>query len=115
MRILLADDQKEVRSSLRVLLEHELDLCEIDEADDLSSLIIKAKESNPDLIMLDWELTNLPVTDIIPALRYLYPNVKIIAMSSHPEASKTAFAAGVDAFVCKGEQPEKLLSTLRDL
>lgn len=115
MRILLADDQKEVRSSLRILLEHELDSCEIDEAADLSSLIIKTKENNPNLIMLDWELTNLPITDIIPALKYLSPSVGIVAMSSHPEASRTALAAGADAFVCKGEQPEKLLKTLRNL
>jgi DNA-binding NarL/FixJ family response regulator len=75
----------------------------------------KCKENNPDLIMLDWELTHLPISDVIPALRHLYPSIKIVAMSSHPEASKTALAAGVNAFVSKGEQPEKLLHTLNSL
>ncbi len=115
MRVLLADDQEEVRSSLKILLEHELDLSEIDEASDLSSLIIKAKENNPDLILLDWELAYLRISDVIPALRYLCPKLKIIAMSSHPEASRAALAAGADAFISKGEQPEKLLNTLRSM
>ncbi len=115
MRILLADDQKEVRSSLKMLLEHEFDSVDIAEASDLSSLIIMAKENNPDLILLDWELAYLRISDVIPALRYLCTNLKIIAMSSYPEASKSAVSAGVDAFISKGEQPEKLLDTIRKI
>jgi DNA-binding NarL/FixJ family response regulator len=45
MRILLADDQEEVRSSLRILLEHELDSCEIYGPSDLCSLIISVRKT----------------------------------------------------------------------
>jgi DNA-binding NarL/FixJ family response regulator len=42
----------------------------------------------------------------------LHPELKIIALSGRPEASKAALAAGVDAFVSKGENSEKLLEAI---
>lgn len=112
MRILLADDQSEVRLALRVLLSQEVDLEIVEEVGDLGSLLIKAKESQPDLLLLDWELSNLRVSDLIPVFRYLFPDLRIIAMSGRPEAHKAAIAAGVDAFVSKGENSEKLLEAI---
>lgn len=112
MRILLADDQSEVRLALKILLDQESGLQVVDEAGELSSLIIKAKESKPDVVLLDWELSNLRVSDLMPVFRYLFPDLRIIAMSGRPEASKAAMAAGVDAFVSKGDNPEKLLEAI---
>ena len=112
MRILLADDQSEVRLALKILLGQESGLEIVEEAEELGSLIIKAKESKPDLILLDWELSNLRVSDLIPVFRCLFPDLVIIAMSGRPEASKSAISAGVDAFVSKGENSEKLLETI---
>ena len=112
MRILLADDRLEVRLALRILLEQETGLEIVEEAGELDSLMIKVKESRPDLILLDWELSNLRVSDLIPVFRKRFPDVRIIAMSGRPEASKSAISAGVDAFVSKGENSEKLLAAI---
>jgi DNA-binding NarL/FixJ family response regulator len=115
MRILLADDQKEVRSALRILLEHEAGFSIVDEAAEIRGLIIKAGEVKPDLVLLDWELSNLRVSDIIPLLRVICPELKIVALSGRPESSKAALEAGADAFVSKGDQPEVLLEAIRQL
>jgi len=115
MRIILADDQSEVRSALKVLLEQQSGLNIVGEAAELSNLLIQAKENSPDVVLLDWELGNLRVSDIIPILRLISPGLKIIALSGRPEASKNALAAGADAFVSKGDQPEKLLEAIREI
>lgn len=112
MRILLADDQAEVRLALRILLGQQVGLDIVDETGELGNLVIKAGECSPDLLLLDWELSNLKVSDIIPVLRRLYPGLRIIALSGRPEASSAAMASGVDAFVSKGENPEKLLEAI---
>lgn len=112
MRILLADDQPGVRLALKILLGQEAGLEIVEEAAELASLIIKVKESRPDLILLDWELSNLRVADLIPVIHRLFPDLRIIAMSGRPEAAKSAMAAGVDAFVSKGENSEKLLEAI---
>ncbi len=115
LRILIADDQSEVRYALRVLLEQEDGSFEIDEACDMSSLFSKAGTGKPDILLLDWELSNRGMANAAARIRELVPGISIIALSSRPEAEKSAAAACVDAFVSKGDNPDKLLSTVHSL
>ncbi|NLD50566.1 MAG: response regulator transcription factor [Clostridiaceae bacterium] len=115
MRILLADDQAEVRSGRKFLLEHEDGISVVGEAEDLGGLINCAEKCNSDVVLLDCELSNKRIEDIIPMLRSACPRLRIIALSSRPEALKSALANGADAFVSKGDQPEVLLNTIRNM
>jgi DNA-binding NarL/FixJ family response regulator len=128
MRILVADDQPKVRSALRLLLEQEPGLSVVGEAAETESLLAQAEATCPDLVLLDWELPSLQATDpstpptgseagsghrLLSALRALCPHLLVIALSGRPEARQAALAAGADAFVSKGDPPERLLTTLR--
>ncbi len=115
MKIILADDLNEVRSGLRILLEQEIIADKIDEAENLEILIAKIKETKYDLVLLDWELDKKEVPGIIPVIKLLNPNTKVIALSSRPEALKSAMEAGADAFVSKIEHPEKLLKAIDNM
>lgn len=115
LKILIADDQPEVRCALRVLFEHEDVFFELDEADDAGSLFSKSGTGKPDLLLLDWELLNQGMAEAVARIRELVPGIGIIALSSRPEAEKSAMAAGADAFVSKGDNPDKLLSTVYSL
>ena len=90
MKILIADDQAEVRSALKVLLEQENELYTFDEAEEISCLMRKIEMNRPDLMLLDWELSNQPMSAMVPVLRQLVPELRIIAMSGRPEAAKAA-------------------------
>ena len=48
-------------------------------------------------------------------LRTAVPAVRLIALSGRPEQRVEALECGVDAFVCKGDAPEALISTVRAL
>jgi len=115
MKILIADDQAEVRSALKVLLEQEYRDYDLDEAEDINSLLRKIEMNRSELVLLDWELSNQLMTDMIPVLRQLVPALRIIALSGRPEAAKAALEAGVDAFVSKGENSDRLLDTIRTI
>ena len=123
MRIFLADDQARVRSALRLLLEHEPGLRVVGETDKVDGLLAQLKAVKPDLILLDWELPDPSVAyaspdpgrRILSVLRSHYPYLQVIALSGRPEARQAALAAGADAFVSKGDPPERLLSTLRTI
>ena len=56
MNILLADDQPQVRSALRLLLEQELEVQIAGEAANALDLLLQAKTVHPDAILVDWEL-----------------------------------------------------------
>jgi DNA-binding NarL/FixJ family response regulator len=112
MRVLIADDQAEVRSALRVLLEQENEFYVLDEAEDVNSLLVKVKNGQPELVLLDWELSKRTMAETIPLLRQLIPGLSIIALSGRPEAKKAAIGAGVDMFVSKGENSDRLLDAI---
>jgi DNA-binding NarL/FixJ family response regulator len=49
---------------------------------------------------------------LLSALHSADYHLKVIALSGHLEAREEALAAGADAFVSKGDPPERLLTTL---
>lgn len=115
MKILIADDNPEVRSALRLLLEQDTFQATVLEVLDTTSLFKCLKEYCPKVVFLDWELPGLQRDDNYMRLRSRCPKTKVIALSSKFEARQEAMKAGVDAFISKSESPEKILSTLHTL
>jgi DNA-binding NarL/FixJ family response regulator len=113
MRILLADDQPQVRFALRVLLEQQPGLAIVGEATDGNGLLKHVAMTLPDVILLGWELPGLRATDSLSHLRRIRPDVLVIALSVRSEARLAALSAGADAFVSKGDPPERLLAAIR--
>jgi DNA-binding NarL/FixJ family response regulator len=114
MRVFLADDQTRVRSALRLLLEQEPGLSVVGEAAEAEDMLAQTEATQPDLVLLDWELPGLRTDDRLSVLRALCPQLKVIALSGQPEARRAALSAGADAFVSKGEPPERLLAAVED-
>jgi DNA-binding NarL/FixJ family response regulator len=110
--ILLADDQPQVRSALRLLFEQQPDLCVLGEAVDAQGILDWLSATCPDAVLLDWELPGLHGGNALATLRARRPHLKLIALSGRPEARDAALAAGMDAFVSKGDPPEELLSAV---
>lgn len=120
MRILLVDDQSEIRSALRLLLEQEEGMTVAGEVAKIEDLLAKAEATHPDAALLDWELPGLQTADLatsaprlLSELQARCPRLRVIALSGRPEARQVALAAGADAFVSKGDPAESLLQTLR--
>ena len=90
MRVLLADDQMKIRSALRLLLEQGPGVQIVGEAADATGLLLAVSQKMPDAVLWDWELPGLPVDQLLRLLRYERPSLKIIAMSSQPEARQAS-------------------------
>lgn len=112
MRILLADDQPQVRFALRVLLERQPGLTVVGEAADAETLLSQAGAVCPDLVLLGWELPGPAMNGLLLALRETCPKVLVIALSGRLEAHQAALSAGADAFVSKSDPPERLLAAI---
>lgn len=133
VRVLVADDEISVRSALRRLLKEEPGIELVGEAANLGELVRQALAKEPDLILLDWELSGLPSARafyngdtvqwtraerkrnvVLVSLHNMYSHPQIIALSSRPEVRESALRAGVDAFVDKGNPPLRLIGEIRD-
>jgi len=112
-RILLADDNSDLRSALRLFLETRLGFELIVEARDMEHVLAQVEDSHPDCIILDWELPGRPIHERVAVLRSLVPGLKVIAFSARPESRPDALSEGVDAFVCKTEAPVVVLDKLQ--
>lgn len=112
MRILLADGQPKVRHALRVLLDRQTDLEIIGEAGDAVELLQQLGSSDPDMILLDWDINGQSPYHLVGTIRELFPHAILIAMSGRGEARKDALNAGTDSFISKTDHPERLLATI---
>jgi len=113
-RVLIADDQPQVRSALRLLLRVKLGAATVCEAGDLEQALELVGVEQPDLVLLDWELPAQGGAAALAELRTVCPGLAVIALSSRPEARPDALAAGADAFASKGEPPERLVASVSD-
>lgn len=114
MRVLLADDQLNVCSALRLLLEQEAGVSAVTEARNSSEVLAQLTKSCPELVLLDWELPGRKPAELVPLMRRICPQLFVIGLSSCPEARHAALRAGADDFVSKGDTPERLLAAITE-
>lgn len=112
MKVLLADSPK-VCSALRLLLEQKTEMDVVGEVYDVKKLLAQVEAARPGLLLLGWELPGKPSDGLLATLRALSPGLKVLALSGRPEARQLALRAGVDAFVNKGDPPDRLLAALQ--
>lgn len=119
MRVLLADDQDELRSALRLVLAQEPNMELVGEVTDVAALPDTVASLSPDLLLLDWDLRDLAQPGagqrLLALLLQSHPHLHVIVLGGRPEKSRSALAAGAELFVSKVEPPEKLLAALRSL
>jgi DNA-binding NarL/FixJ family response regulator len=111
MRILIADQEVNVRFALHTLLRRQAGLEIAGEAATAEELLVQAETTQPDLVLLHWRLAE-SAPGLIASLRKLCPGLHIIVLSVRSEIRHDALAAGADAFVSKTYPPEKLLAAI---
>jgi DNA-binding NarL/FixJ family response regulator len=113
LHLLIADDQTSVRDALRLLLEQEPHITISGEAADATGLLLLVAQHPAQVLLLDWELPGLPPEHLLRLVHFEQPALRIVAMSSRPEARTAALAAGAAAFLSKGAPAEAVRSVLQ--
>ena len=113
-RVYLADALTEERSALRLMLL-DLSMEVVGEAADWATVLAQAPLSLMDMLLIDWDL--LPRTSrsmALEKLRRACPAALVIILISHLDArQQAAISSGADAFISKGETPERVAERLR--
>jgi DNA-binding NarL/FixJ family response regulator len=112
-RVFLADSLDKERSALRLLLL-DLKMEVVGEAADWVTTLAQAPISRTDMLLVDWDLLPIAPTAALEKLREACPAALVIVLISHLDARhQAALSAGADAFISKGETPERVAERLR--
>src|SRR6267378_2255085 len=111
VRILIVDDHEIFRRGLRSLLESRADWEVCGEATDGQEAVDKAKQLQPDVIVLDITMPRLNGLDATALLRKEVPAAKVVILSQHQPAlmRQVALTAGAGAYVTKSEVSRELM------
>jgi DNA-binding NarL/FixJ family response regulator len=115
LRILLADDQERVRYALRALLRQQPGWKIIGEAENARDLLALAEVLDPDLVLLDWNLSDTPGEKVLSSLRRINHNLTVIVLSGQVEVKNLALEAGTNAFHCKANPPDQLVKMIQNV
>jgi len=113
-RVFLGDALPEERSALRLMLL-DLNMEVVGEANDWATTLAQAPASRTDMLLVDWDLLPNTPGAALDGLRRACPAALVIVLISHLDArQQAALSSGADAFISKGETPERVAEHLRN-
>jgi len=118
IRVLVVDDHTVVRKGICSLLSAEkygIDV--VGEAADGKDAIEKARQLQPEVILLDLAMPGMGGLEAIPAIRQDNPQVRILVLTSYAEDDQVieAISSGALGYLRKDASPDELVSTIHNV
>jgi len=116
-RILIADDHDVVRRGVRALLQGRPDFRLVAEAANGRDALNAARESKPDIAILDYSMPELNGYELTVALKREFPRIEILIYTMYDRESMVldVLRAGARGFILKSDSGEHLLAALNAL
>ncbi|MER7447081.1 response regulator transcription factor [Microbacterium sp. NPDC097977] len=115
IRVLIADDEPSIRSSLRMLIDSDTDMEVVGESADGEAAVEIAARLRPDVVLMDVQMprmTGLEATRIMVADAG-GPRVIVLTMFDLDEYLYDALRAGASGFLLKNSPPGEVLHAIR--
>ncbi|MEU9413962.1 response regulator transcription factor [Streptomyces sp. NPDC048272] len=111
-RILIADDQEDIRNGFRLILDSQPDMTVVGEAADGEKAVALARELRPDVVLAD---IRMPRLDGLEVTRLLSPQTRVLVVTTFDldEYVHTALRNGACGFLLKRSGPALLIEGVR--
>ena len=116
-RVVLCDDEPDMRLLMRLTLESEPALEIVGEAADATSALASIVELEPHVALVDLSMPGMDGLELIPRIRELAPATGIVVYTAlvSPRAEARAWEAGADRVLKKGAPLEQLREMTRQV
>ena len=113
-RILIADGHDVVRGGMRTLIESQGNLEIVAEAATGADALLAARESSPDIAIIDHCLPDLNGVDLTQSLRREIPRIEVLVYTTHDQEDlvMALLRAGARGFVLKSDSGRQLLAAI---
>lgn len=117
IRILVVDDESVVRDGVVAILSFQTDMKVVGEAEDGQKALELAKQTKPDVVLLDMHMPKLNGLEAIPKLKEISPKSRILVLTSFAESDRVyqTIKAGALGFLLKDATRVQLLQAIRDV
>ena len=114
-RVLVVEDHQVVAEGLAALINDQKDMKVIGHAGSVSESIARAAELKPDLVLMDFRLTDGTGADAASGIRQLRPETKLIFLTREDSdaARFAALEAGASAFIHKSRAAQDVVDAIR--
>jgi DNA-binding NarL/FixJ family response regulator len=115
IRILITDDHAVVRKGLVMVLRQEPDFEVVGEAENGRVGLERAREFNPDVVLVDLVMPVMDGQEMALALRKSHPNIKVMMLTGTEVDDRVydLVAAGIEGYVLKNIEPGELVRAIR--
>ena len=117
IKILIVDDRKMIRETIKMQLESELDLLVVGSAENGIIALQKIEQLQPDIVIIDLEMPGMDGITAIEIISERFPNTKSLVLSSHDgrEYINQAIVAGAKGYLLKGTSSQDLTHAIRTI
>lgn len=115
MRTFIACADERLRLALLLLLHQEPGIVVVGLSDRLAGILAQLEGAQPDVLLLDWELSDQSMMPLLTDIHDFEFQPKIIIFSAKLNEKEKIMAAGADFFICKDAPPDELLPILNTL
>ena len=115
IRVVLVDDHVLLRQGTRALLQQADDITVVAETGSGEDALNLARQSQPDVVVLDIRLQGINGVEVARALRRDYPDVKVLMLTAYPyeQYVRALFAIGVHGYLLKSASDSELIAGVR--
>ncbi|GAA1542940.1 response regulator transcription factor [Dactylosporangium maewongense] len=112
-RILIADDQENVRIGFRLVLDSQPDMTVVGEAATGTAALDLARHLRPDVVLADIRMPGLDGLELTRRLAGTGPRVVVVTTFDHDDYLTTALRDGACGFLLKRSGPALLIEAVR--
>jgi RNA polymerase sigma factor (sigma-70 family) len=114
-RVLIVEDHQVVAEGLAALINDQEDMIVVGNAGSVAESVNKAVELAPDLVLMDFRLTDGTGADAAASIRQVRPETKLIFLTREDSdaARIAALEAGASAFIHKSRAAQEVVDAIR--
>jgi two-component system response regulator NreC len=116
IKIVIADDHRIVRQSVRTLLEGEPDFDILGEAADGPEAVRAVQHLRPDVLLLDLVMPGMNGFEVTRTVKKHFPKTGIVILTIHANEAYVleAMEAGANGYIIKESGSEELVRAIRE-
>lgn len=115
IKLLIADDERLFRQSLKILLETGTEIRVVAEAANGQEAVVGARSTDPDLAILDVDMPRMDGIKAVRLIRAVSPRTRMLMLSVHHEEEKirAAIRAGALGYILKDTDRAEFIDIIR--